>query len=91
MRSPLEWPGKAGEAKAEFESKFRPETAFEESGPWALFRMIDKNARTPPDAQGRVLLEISNPYHRVEVLLEPPGARTNPFDASWRRFSCSVS
>ena len=90
-RGSLEWPGKAGEAKAEFESKFRPETAFQESGPWALFRMIDKNARMPPDAQGGVLLEISNPYHRVEVLLEPPGARSNPFDPGWRRFSCSVS
>jgi type VI secretion system protein ImpL len=90
-RGSLEWPGKAGEAKAEFESKFRPETAFQESGPWALFRMIDKNARMPPDAQGGILLEISNPYHRVEVLLEPPGARSNPFDPGWRRFSCSVS
>jgi type VI protein secretion system component VasK len=61
------------------------------SGPWALFRMIDNNGRPPLDAQGRLLLEIANPYHRVEVRLEPPGARTNPFDADWRRFSCSVS
>jgi type VI secretion system protein ImpL len=91
-RSTLEWPGKTGQANAYFEDRrFRAETAFEMSGPWALFRMIDNNGRPPLDAQGRLLLEIANPYHRVEVRLEPPGARTNPFDADWRRFSCSVS
>jgi type VI secretion system protein ImpL len=91
-RAPVEWPGEGGgEAFGHIESRFRPETTDAESGPWALFRMIDKNVRTPPDALGRVLLEIANPYHRVELVLEPPGARTNPFDADWRRFSCTVS
>ncbi len=43
-REVVEWPGEgAGEAIGNFESRFRPETTDAESGPWALFRMIDKN------------------------------------------------
>ena len=92
IRKSLQWTGEGpGSAVGKFEEKYIPQLAFNESGPWALFRIIDRYATAPPDVLGRLTFEVKNLYHSVEVVLEPPSARTSPFGKDWRQFSCDVS
>ena len=91
-RKSLQWPGEGpGAAVGKFEEQFIPQLAISEPGPWALFRIIDRFATAPPDSLGRLTFEIKNLYHSVEVVLEPPSARTSPFGRDWRKFTCTVS
>jgi type VI protein secretion system component VasK len=91
-RKSLQWPGEGpGSAVGKFEEQFIPQLAFSEAGPWALFRTIDRYATAPPDASGRLTFEVKNLYHSVEVVLEPPSARTSLFGKDWRQFTCEVS
>jgi type VI protein secretion system component VasK len=88
-RANAEWPGAANPlVLATFENRFSPEVARRIVGQWAWFHLIDATALAPPDAQGRVTLGITTPFHYAQVLVEPSSARGNPFGDNWRRFQC---
>jgi type VI protein secretion system component VasK len=88
----MRWSGDPpASAIGSFERQYIPAVAVNETGPWALFRLIDKYAVAADAPQGRAVLEVRNPFHSAEIVLEPPSARTSPFDKGWRQFSCDVS
>lgn len=88
-RKPLRWPGEAsGQAATTFEGRFhyQPQAI---GGAWAWFRLIDRAATGPADAQQRIRLHVSHDGHRATVTVEAVRATNNPFATrAWRRFSC---
>jgi hypothetical protein len=51
--------------------------------------MIDVNRMGAADAQQRIVLDLKNRYHRVQVTVEPGRASPSPFaTGAWRQFSC---
>ncbi len=89
MKQPVTWPGPVpGHATTSFESRYYdPTQAF--GGPWAWFRMIDHTRMGAADAQQRIVLNLKNRYHRVQVTVEPGRASPSPFaTGTWRQFSC---
>ncbi len=92
IRTPLDWPGKAGAAVGAFEGSFIADTALSIAGPWAWFRAIDQTAQPLGDTEGRVVLLIKNPYHHVQVEVDASSVRLNPFgNREWREFRCDAS
>ena len=89
MKQPATWPGPTpGHATVTFESRyFDPTTAY--GGPWAWFRMIDERRMGGSDAQQRIVLNLKNRYHGVQVTVEPGRASPSPFaTGAWRQFGC---
>ena len=89
MKQPATWPGSAqGHARFSFESRYYDPTVGYE-GPWAWFRMVDYKRAGAVDAQQRIVLNLQNRYHRVQVTVEPGRASPSPFaTGTWRHFSC---
>jgi len=89
MKQPVTWPGPTpGHAMVTFESRyFDPTKAY--GGPWAWFKMIDEKRMGGSDAQQRIVLNLSNRYHGVQVTVEPGRASPSPFaTGAWRQFGC---
>ena len=78
MKQPVTWPGPTpGHATVTFESRyFDPTKAY--GGPWAWFRMIDERRMGGSDAQQRIVLNLSNRYHGVQVTVEPGRGVSEP-------------
>jgi type VI secretion system protein ImpL len=95
-KTPMEWPGpsKRTLAVAVFEDKAAaPEQARGfDSGPWALFKLIDDAKVPPAPGQGESLestLRFQTAFHKAQVVLQATNAASNPFGSTdWRSFKC---
>jgi type VI secretion system protein ImpL len=95
-RTPMEWPGsnKRSLAVAIFEDRTAaPEQARGfDSGPWALFKLIDD--ASAPSAPGQAdnlesTLRFQTAFHKAQVVLQATNAASNPFASrDWRQFKC---
>jgi type VI secretion system protein ImpL len=95
-KTPMEWPGPGKRSLAV--AVFQDQTAAPEqakgfdSGPWALFKLID-DARVP-SAPGQAddletTLRFQTAFHKAQVVLQATNAASNPFASrDWRQFKC---